>query len=122
MLGRRIAALQPLATCLPELWRALLDEWCNIPQDQIDNLILSMPRRCKVITFRWELTDFERVMLVVTRRMRHSLLEIVRKINILRYAMSRVYREYIISGIISHQGAVADSVFLMTKTNNVCAE
>ncbi|GFS77039.1 uncharacterized protein TNCV_3756831 [Trichonephila clavipes] len=23
------------------------DEWCNIPQDQIDNLILSMPRRCK---------------------------------------------------------------------------
>ncbi|GFV04764.1 transposable element Tcb1 transposase [Trichonephila clavipes] len=34
-------------TCLPELWRALLDEWCNIPQDQIDNLILSMPRRCK---------------------------------------------------------------------------
>ncbi|GFW41198.1 transposable element Tcb1 transposase [Trichonephila clavipes] len=34
-------------TCLPELRRALLDEWCNIPQDQIDNLILSMPRRCK---------------------------------------------------------------------------
>ncbi|GFV72707.1 uncharacterized protein TNCV_1951761 [Trichonephila clavipes] len=27
--------------------RALLDEWCNIPQDQIDNLILSLPRRCK---------------------------------------------------------------------------
>ncbi|GFU72479.1 transposable element Tc3 transposase [Trichonephila clavipes] len=26
---------------------ALLDEWCNIPQYQIDNLILSMPRRCK---------------------------------------------------------------------------
>ncbi|GBO21157.1 hypothetical protein AVEN_116107-1 [Araneus ventricosus] len=22
-----------------------LDEWCNIPQDQIDNLILSVPRR-----------------------------------------------------------------------------
>ncbi|GFV27092.1 uncharacterized protein TNCV_4853291 [Trichonephila clavipes] len=35
-------------TCLPELWRALLDEWCNIPQYQIHNLILSMPRRCKV--------------------------------------------------------------------------
>ncbi|GFU91939.1 uncharacterized protein TNCV_3765641, partial [Trichonephila clavipes] len=34
-------------TCLPELRRAFLDEWCNIPQDQIDNLILSMPRRCK---------------------------------------------------------------------------
>ncbi|GFV95574.1 transposable element Tcb1 transposase [Trichonephila clavipes] len=47
MLGRRIAARQPLPTCLPELRRALLDEWCNIPQDQIDNLILSMTRRCK---------------------------------------------------------------------------
>ncbi|GFV29978.1 transposable element Tcb1 transposase [Trichonephila clavipes] len=47
MLGRRIAALQPPPTCLPELRRALLDEWCNIPQDQIDNLILRMPRRCK---------------------------------------------------------------------------
>ncbi|GFY00884.1 retrovirus-related Pol polyprotein from transposon opus [Trichonephila clavipes] len=34
-------------TCLPELRKALLDEWCNIPQDQIDNLILSMPRRSK---------------------------------------------------------------------------
>ncbi|GFX02525.1 transposable element Tcb1 transposase [Trichonephila clavipes] len=47
MLGRRIAARHPPPTCLPELWRALLDEWCNIPQDQIDNLILSMLRRCK---------------------------------------------------------------------------
>ncbi|GFT14993.1 transposable element Tcb2 transposase [Trichonephila clavipes] len=46
MLGRRISARQPPPTCLPELRRALLDEWCNIPQDQIDNLILSMPRRC----------------------------------------------------------------------------
>ncbi|GFW72854.1 transposable element Tcb1 transposase [Trichonephila clavipes] len=40
MLGRRIAARQPPTTCLPELRRALLDEWCNIPQDQIDNLII----------------------------------------------------------------------------------
>ncbi|GFW87764.1 transposable element Tcb1 transposase [Trichonephila clavipes] len=47
MLGRRIAARQSPPTCLPELQRALLDEWCNIPQDQIDNLILSMPRCCK---------------------------------------------------------------------------
>ncbi|GFV52807.1 transposable element Tcb1 transposase [Trichonephila clavipes] len=46
MLGRRIAARQPSSTCLPELRMALLDEWCNIPQGQIDNLILSMPRRC----------------------------------------------------------------------------
>ncbi|GFT14085.1 transposable element Tcb1 transposase [Trichonephila clavipes] len=45
MLDRRIAVRQPPPTCLPELWRALLDEWCNIPQDQIDNLILSMTRR-----------------------------------------------------------------------------
>ncbi|GFT91089.1 uncharacterized protein TNCV_2008921 [Trichonephila clavipes] len=29
------------------LWRTLLDEWCNIPQEQVDNMILSMPRRCK---------------------------------------------------------------------------
>ncbi|GFT34036.1 transposable element Tc3 transposase [Trichonephila clavipes] len=46
MLGRRIAARQPPPTCLPELRRALLDEWCNISQDRIDNLILSMLRRC----------------------------------------------------------------------------
>ncbi|GFW44250.1 transposable element Tc3 transposase [Trichonephila clavipes] len=44
-LGRRIAARQPPPICLPQLRRALLDEWCNIPHDQIDNLILSMPRR-----------------------------------------------------------------------------
>ncbi|GFT16683.1 DDE_3 domain-containing protein [Trichonephila clavipes] len=47
ILGRRITARQLPLTCLPELWRALLDVWCNIPQDQIDNLILSMPRHCK---------------------------------------------------------------------------
>ncbi|GFT63550.1 transposable element Tc3 transposase [Trichonephila clavipes] len=45
MLGRRIAARQPPPTCLTELRRALLDEWCNILQDQIDSLILSMPKR-----------------------------------------------------------------------------
>ncbi|GFW86398.1 transposable element Tc3 transposase [Trichonephila clavipes] len=47
MLDRRIAARQSPPTYLPELRRLLLDEWCNIPQDQIDNLMLSMPRRCK---------------------------------------------------------------------------
>ncbi|GFS96071.1 kinesin-like protein [Trichonephila clavipes] len=46
MFNRRIAARQPPPTCLPELRRALLDEWYSIPQDQIDSLILSMPRRC----------------------------------------------------------------------------
>ncbi|GFX33744.1 transposable element Tcb1 transposase [Trichonephila clavipes] len=45
MLGRRIAARQPRPTGLPELRRALLEKWFNIPQDQIDNLILSMPRQ-----------------------------------------------------------------------------
>ncbi|GFW61380.1 hypothetical protein TNCV_4136971 [Trichonephila clavipes] len=45
MLGRQIAARQPPPTCLSELRRALLDEWCHIPQDQIDNLKLSRPRR-----------------------------------------------------------------------------
>ncbi|GFY23169.1 transposable element Tcb1 transposase [Trichonephila clavipes] len=49
MLGRRIAARQPPSTCLPELRMAMLDEWCNIPQDQIDKLILSMPRRWKSV-------------------------------------------------------------------------
>ncbi|GFY23525.1 transposable element Tcb1 transposase [Trichonephila clavipes] len=47
MLGRRIEARQPPPTCLPELRRALLDEWCNNPEDQIDNLILIMFRRLK---------------------------------------------------------------------------
>ncbi|GFT17815.1 DDE_3 domain-containing protein [Trichonephila clavipes] len=47
MLDRQIAARQTPPTCLLELWSALLDEWCNIPQDQIDNLILSMPRHYK---------------------------------------------------------------------------
>ncbi|GFY34398.1 DDE_3 domain-containing protein [Trichonephila clavipes] len=42
MLDRRIAARQPPPTCLPELRRAFFDEWCNISQDQIDNLILDL--------------------------------------------------------------------------------
>lgn len=46
MLGRRVAARQPPPTCIEELRSALLAEWCILPQDQLDNLILSMPRRC----------------------------------------------------------------------------
>ncbi|GFW33352.1 transposable element Tcb1 transposase [Trichonephila clavipes] len=46
-LADKLQLRQPPSTCLPELRRALLDEWCNIPHDQIDNLILSMPRHCK---------------------------------------------------------------------------
>ncbi|GFW85541.1 transposable element Tcb1 transposase [Trichonephila clavipes] len=54
MLGRRIAVHQPPPTCLPELRRALLDEWCNISQDQIDNLILGMRRRCEDLSLEIE--------------------------------------------------------------------
>ncbi|GFT12306.1 hypothetical protein TNCV_4005611 [Trichonephila clavipes] len=43
-LADKLMPVEPPPTCLPELRRALLDEWCNIPQDQIDNLILSMAR------------------------------------------------------------------------------
>ncbi|GFX89159.1 transposable element Tcb1 transposase [Trichonephila clavipes] len=56
-LGRRIATRQPLPTCLQELWRALLDEWCNIPQDQIDNLLFSMPtlyQGCEARSLTWD--------------------------------------------------------------------
>ncbi|GFT89225.1 transposable element Tc3 transposase [Trichonephila clavipes] len=31
MLSQRAVACQPPPTYLPKLWRALLDEWCNIP-------------------------------------------------------------------------------------------
>ncbi|GFW61086.1 uncharacterized protein TNCV_4872961 [Trichonephila clavipes] len=55
MLGRRNADRQPPPTCLPELRRASFDEWCNIPQDQIDNWILSMPRRYKKIGGKTEI-------------------------------------------------------------------
>ncbi|GFV67286.1 transposable element Tcb1 transposase [Trichonephila clavipes] len=42
ILNRRVAAREPPPTCLLNP----LDEWCNIPQDHIDNLILNVPRRC----------------------------------------------------------------------------
>ncbi|GFV93969.1 transposable element Tcb2 transposase [Trichonephila clavipes] len=48
LLDDTISVVQPVNRILrlPELRRAAFDEWCNIPQDQIDNLILSMPRHC----------------------------------------------------------------------------
>ncbi|GFW44508.1 transposable element Tc3 transposase [Trichonephila clavipes] len=46
LLDGRVAVRQPPSTGLREVWRALLDLWCNILQDQIDNLIISMPRHC----------------------------------------------------------------------------
>ncbi|GFV26136.1 transposable element Tc3 transposase [Trichonephila clavipes] len=52
MLRRRIASRQPPPTCLPEIRRTLFDEWCNILQDQINNLILSIPMR---FNSRWNI-------------------------------------------------------------------
>ncbi|GFW29371.1 uncharacterized protein TNCV_743131 [Trichonephila clavipes] len=65
MLGQRIAACQPPPTCLPELRSALLDEWCNIPQDQIDNLILSIPGRCIVQNEIAVVPDFHKRILFI---------------------------------------------------------
>ena len=57
-----------------------------------------------MMTARRELTDFERGMLVGARRMGHAISEIVREFNIPRSTVSRVCREYEISGITSHHG------------------
>ncbi|GIY61061.1 uncharacterized protein CDAR_311521 [Caerostris darwini] len=57
-----------------------------------------------MMTARRELTDFERGMLVGARRMDHAISEIVREFNIPRSTVSRVCREYEISGITSHHG------------------
>ncbi|GFT78393.1 transposable element Tcb1 transposase [Trichonephila clavipes] len=46
VLGRQLQSINSIPPVYPEL-EALLYEWCSIPQDQIDNLILNMPRRCK---------------------------------------------------------------------------
>ena len=51
-----------------------------------------------------EFTKFERGMLVRARRMGHSISEIVQEFNIPRSTVSRVCREYLISGITSHHG------------------
>ena len=48
MLRQRVAARQPPLTRIEELRTAWLAEWCILSQDQLDNLILSMPRRCTV--------------------------------------------------------------------------
>ncbi|GFT46618.1 transposable element Tcb2 transposase [Trichonephila clavipes] len=46
-LGRRLAARTLLPVTIRELRLALQDEWAAIPQQLIDNLILSMGRRCE---------------------------------------------------------------------------
>ena len=53
---------------------------------------------------RRELTDFERSMVCGACRMGHSISEIVREFNIPRSTVSRVSREYLLSGVTSHHG------------------
>ncbi|GFX34374.1 transposable element Tcb1 transposase [Trichonephila clavipes] len=66
MLGGRIAAREPPPTCLLELRRALLDEWYNISQDQIDNLILiaclGVERLWKTVSINGEDVESEHCM------------------------------------------------------------
>lgn len=47
MLGRRIAARHPPPNTVQALRDALVEEWPNIPQHSLRQLILSMPRRCQ---------------------------------------------------------------------------
>ncbi|GFS99273.1 transposable element Tcb2 transposase [Trichonephila clavipes] len=65
MLGRRNAAHQTPPTCLPGLLRALIDEWCNIPHDQIVNLIFSFLRRSKACIASSGVRRFKFVVMVV---------------------------------------------------------
>lgn len=46
MLGRQFAASHPPPTSFPKLRKALIEEWDGLAQMQLDNLVLSMPRRC----------------------------------------------------------------------------
>jgi len=46
MLGRRVKARFPQPNNVQELTHALVQEWRQIPQQQIANLVLSMRRRC----------------------------------------------------------------------------
>ena len=47
MLGRRVASRQHPPITLQDLRAALQEEWTLIPQNEIDNLIRSMHRRCE---------------------------------------------------------------------------
>jgi hypothetical protein len=48
-LGRRIRNRQNAPITLLELENALLEEWRQIPQENIRRLIRSMPRRCAAL-------------------------------------------------------------------------
>ncbi|GFU48771.1 transposable element Tcb2 transposase [Trichonephila clavipes] len=84
MLGRRIAARQLPPTCLPELRRTLLNEWCNIPQDQIDNLILSMPRRY----------DFMRGRIIGKIEEGRKITDVAREFDIAHSVVSRLWKSF----------------------------
>lgn len=53
---------------------------------------------------RWQLTKFERRMVIGARRIRHSISELVNELNIPRSIVSRVCREFLILGITTHYG------------------
>ncbi|GFW46846.1 HTH_Tnp_Tc3_2 domain-containing protein [Trichonephila clavipes] len=108
MLGRRIAAHQPPSTCLPELRRALLDEWCNIPQDQIDNLILSMPRRY----------DFMRGRIIGKIEEGRKITDVAREFDIAHSVVSRLWKSFKTTGMCSRRhGEVVLEVRRLQKTD-----
>ncbi|GFW92413.1 transposable element Tcb1 transposase [Trichonephila clavipes] len=84
MLGRRIEARQTPPTCLPELFRALLDEWCNIPEDHIDNLILSMLRRY----------DFMRGRIIGKIEEGRKITDVAREFDIAHSVVSRLWKSF----------------------------
>lgn len=48
-LGRRVRARDPAPATLRDLKQALVEEWDNIPQERIKNLINSMPNRLEAV-------------------------------------------------------------------------
>ncbi|GFW73592.1 DDE_3 domain-containing protein [Trichonephila clavipes] len=101
MLGRRIAARQPLLTCLPELRRALLDEWCNIPQDPIDNLILSMTKRS--ISFD-QVSEFDRGRIVAYRDCGLTSREIYSRVGRNQATVMRICDQWMQEGTTDQRG------------------
>ncbi|GFU59900.1 transposable element Tcb1 transposase [Trichonephila clavipes] len=98
MLGRGIAARQPPPTCLPELRRALLDEWCNIPKDLIDSLILSMPRRSNNQSVRRHLDAFTRGRIIGKLEEGRSVTSVAAAFGIAHSIVSRLWRQFQTTG------------------------
>ncbi|GFX47198.1 DDE_3 domain-containing protein [Trichonephila clavipes] len=108
MLGRRIAARQPPPTCLLELRRAMLDEWCNIPQDLIDNLILSMTRRSmprkKQQSAFDQVAEFDRGRIVANRDCRLSFRKIGSRVGRNQTTVIQIYDRWIKKGTMDRLG------------------